>query len=169
MTCDATADACWEAYLRSLPADAAVPPPYVEASAFGAEGEDELADRLAALVEQGIKTATSSLLRYYQAGNHPIEQAGDHCIVLDAAGQPRCIIEMTEIRTIPFGDVDAAFAADYGEGERTLAWWRQDLGNYYANEAASLGWSFNAGTPLVCKRFRVVFRCGAPETPPGQA
>jgi uncharacterized protein YhfF len=165
MTCNADSKACWECYRRSLPAEAAVPPSYFEASAFGAEGETELADLLVALVEQGAKTATATLLRHYQAGNHPIEQVGDCCIVLASTGQPRCIIELTMVRTIPFGNVDAAFAADYGEGERTLVWWREHLGDYYARQSVAAGWSFGAETPLVCKRFRVVFRCASPSRP----
>jgi uncharacterized protein YhfF len=159
MTGETDIGACWAGYLRSLPAGAAEPSRYFEASAFGAEGESELADELAELVERGIKTATSSLLRYYQEGNHPIERVGDLCIVLRSTGQPCCVIEMTEIRTIPFGEVDAAFAADYGEGERTLAWWREHLGDYYAGHSADKGWSFGDETPMVCKRFRVVFHC----------
>ncbi|HEY7031081.1 MAG TPA: ASCH domain-containing protein [Thermomicrobiales bacterium] len=155
----AAIETCWSTYLRSLPAGTPVPSGYFEASAFGAEGESELADELAGLVERGIKTATSSLLRYYQEGNHPIERVGDRCIVLASTGQPRCIIEMTEVRIVPFGEVDAAFAVDYGEGERTLAWWREHLGDYYAKHSAAAGWPFGEETPLVCKRFRVVFRC----------
>ena len=157
---DATdVEACWAGYLRTLPRGASAPSGYVEASAFGAEGEAELADELADLVERGIKTATSTLLRYYREGNHPIERAGDYCVVLGSTGQPRCVIEMTEVRAVPFGAVDEAFAADYGEGERTLAWWQAHLGTYYARHSAAAGWPFSPATPLICKRFRVVFRC----------
>lgn len=159
MTENAAIAVCWTAYLASLPAGAETPADYVDASAFGAEGEDELADELAALVERGVKTATSSLLQAYQAGNYPLERAGDRCIVLTSTGQPRCVIEMTEVRIIPFGEVDAAFAADYGEGERTLPWWREHLGAYYARMCAARGWSFGDLTPMICKRFRVVFHC----------
>lgn len=138
-----------------------MPATFFEASAFGGDGEDELADELAELVARGTKTATSTLLQYYQDGNHPIEQAGDHCIVPTSTGQPRCIIAMTEIRIISFDAVDADFAADYGEGERTLPWWRANLGEYYAAHSAALGWPFNPDTPLVCKRFQVVFQCAS--------
>jgi uncharacterized protein YhfF len=154
-------DGCWDSYLRSLPVDAQVPTEYFDASAFGAEGEHALADELAELVVQGIKTATSSVLSYYQEGNHPLEQVGDRCIVLTSTGQPRCIIEMSEIRILPFNEVDEAFAADYGEGERTLQWWKEHLGAYYARECAARGWTFSAEMPLVCKRFRVIFHCPA--------
>jgi len=161
MSRQAEIEACWESCLRSLPVNTQAPTRYFDASAFGSEGENDLADELAELVVQGIKTATASVLNYYQEGNHPIERAGDRCIVLMSTGRPRCIIEMTEIRILPFGEVDEAFAAEYGEGERTLQWWREHLGAYYARECASRGWTFSEEIPLVCKRFRVAFHCPA--------
>jgi uncharacterized protein YhfF len=155
---NAEIEACWAAYVRSLPPGTA-PQGYVDAAPFGSLGEDGLADELAGLVLGGTKTATSTVHRYYLEGGHPIERAGDRCIVLDADGRPRCVIEMTEIRTVPFGAIDAAFAADYGEGERTLPWWRKHLGAYYARHCAASGWQWGEETLLVCKRFRVTFRC----------
>jgi uncharacterized protein YhfF len=111
------------------------------------------------LVVRGTKNATSTVLRYYQDGDYPLERAGDCCVVLTSTGLPCCIIEMTDVWICPFGAVDEAFAADYGEGERTLPWWREHLGTYYAEACAANGWPFDDATPLVCKRFRVVFLC----------
>ena len=132
-------EACWAAYLGSLPAGSAAPARYAEASAFGALGEDALADELAALIEGNVKTATSTLLRWYEEGGHSLERLGDCWVVLDSTGRPRCVVEVTEVRVIPLGEVDAAFAADYGEGARTLAWRRTHLGAYYAEHAATAG------------------------------
>ena len=151
-------NACWAGYVSALPPHAR-PPDVFDAWAFGADGEDELADELIELVMRGVKTATSSLLTSYQDEPRPIEQIGDRSVVLMSTGTPRCVIEMTEVRTLAFDQVDAAFAADYGEGDRTLAWWRTHLGDYYAKEAAAHGRPFRGDTQLVCKRFRVVHRC----------
>jgi uncharacterized protein YhfF len=152
-------EACWARYRRSLPAGSTAPVDYFEAAPFGGEGEGELADELAALIVRGTKTATSTLLRSYEDGNHPRERVGDCCVVLDSNGCPCCVIEITEVSTRPFGEVDAAFAREYGEGDRTLAWWREHLGAYYAGHSAATGWSFSGQTPLVCKRFRVIHPC----------
>ena len=152
-------DLCWADYMSAIPAGNPIPA-HFDAWPFGADGEDELADELAELVVRGIKTATSSLLTSYEDEPRPIEQIGEHSVVLMSTGEPRCVIEMTEVRTLSFDQVDADFSADYGEGERTLAWWREHLGDYYAAEAAAHGRSFSGETPLVCKRFRVVHRCG---------
>ena len=76
--------------------------------------------------------------------------------------EPVCIIETTEVRVVPFCEVDARFAYDYGEGDRSLAWWRAHLWAYYVDECASLGRQAGrqaeGDMPLVCERFRVVFR-----------
>ena len=66
-------------------------------------------------------------------------------------------MEMTEICIVPFGELDAAFVHDYGEGERTLPWWREHLGAYYARAGAAQGWPFGDQTPMIGKRCRVVF------------
>ncbi len=84
--------------------------------------------------------------------------------MLDATGRPRCVIELSEVRAVPFGAVGVAFAADYGEGARTLPWWRAHLGAYYVRHGAAAGRVFE--TPLVCKRFRVVFRSPGAGVPP---
>lgn len=152
-------DSCWADYVNALPAGVPIPGSF-DAWPFGADGEDELADELAELVMRGIKTATSSVLTSYQDELRPIEQIGDHSVVLLSTGEPRCVIEITEVRTLSFDQVDAGFAADYGEGDRTLVWWREHLGDYYAQEAAALGRPFSGETQLVCKRFRVAHRCG---------
>jgi hypothetical protein len=46
--------------------------------------------------------------------------------MLDGAGRPHAIIETIELKLLKFGEVDAAFAFDEGEGDLTLAYW-QDL------------------------------------------
>lgn len=57
-----------------------------------------------------------------------------------------------------FKDIDAQFAYDYGEGERTLVWWKQHLWDYYRQECADLGRSATEEMPLVCERFQVVYK-----------
>lgn len=49
--------------------------------------------------------------------------------------------------------VDAAFARDYGEGDRTLEWWHAEGAPYYADLAGRT----EGDTVLICERFRVVY------------
>ena len=81
---------------------------------------EELADELSALVVAGVKTATASLVWSYEAVNEPIPKVGDLSIITDFEGKPLSIIETTEVRVCPFNQVDAQFAYDEGEGDRSL-------------------------------------------------
>jgi hypothetical protein len=60
------------------------------------------------------------LLLEHEVGGDPMPAEGGYGVVLDGAGQPRCVIRSTEMRVVPFREVDAAFAHDEGEGDRTL-------------------------------------------------
>lgn len=148
-------DEFWSAFLasrfRELPPDLS----YYEAFCFG-NGAD-MADRLAALVRSGVKTATSALLREFEESGRRPPHPGDLSVVLDGAGRPVCVIETIESSTIPFDQVDESFAVDYGEGDRTLEWWHENLWRYYVEECAVHGWIADRRMLLVCERFRVVY------------
>lgn len=70
---------------------------------------------------------------------------------------PVCIVETIELRTMPFKDADAQFAYDYGEGDRTLAWWKDHNWDYYMQECNAIGREATEDMPIVCERVRVVY------------
>jgi uncharacterized protein YhfF len=148
-------DAYWATFLRSRADDPPARTTYLEADQFG--NTPEMADRLAALVCSGVKTASSGLLWGYEATGERLPEVGDLAITLDGSGMPVCIIELTEARVLPFEAVDEQMAYEYGEGERTLAWWREHLWDYYVAQCAADGWQPARDMPLVFKRFRVVY------------
>lgn len=148
-------DAYWSAFLRSRAAGPPARASYYDAEPFG--NTPEMADELAALVLSGVKTATSGLLWGYEAEGLAPPAPGDLSITLDGRGVPVCILEWTEVFVQPFDAVDQQFAYEYGEGKRTLAWWREALWDYYVAECAAHGWQPAPDMPLVCKRFRVVY------------
>ena len=87
-------------------------------------------------------------------------QVGELSIILDGADQPLCVVETTEVAVRPFNKVDAQFARDEGEGDRTLAYWRQAHERFFTRSLASMGRKFSETMPLVCERFRVVYPIG---------
>src|SRR6266516_2393140 len=129
---------------------------YYEAFRFG--NTEQMANELAALVVRGVKTATSCLLWELEQEQRPEVQVGDYSIVTDWEHRPVCIIQTTEVNLVPFKDIDAQFAYDYGEGDRTLAWWKQEMWDYYVQECASMGRQATQEMPLVCERFQVVYK-----------
>lgn len=121
------------------------------------------ADELLALVLAGTKTATSLAMAAATTTGEPLPFVRALSIALDGAGRPRCVIETLEATPQPLSAVDAAFARDYGEGDRTLAWWLRELGAYYREEFAALGLATaaDAADPeLLCERFRVLHAAG---------
>jgi uncharacterized protein YhfF len=149
-------DRYWQAYLDILPGDH----PHRGASytAWGFGDNPALADELGQLVVEGTKTATASLAQEYDSDTEPLPAVGDLSIILDGNGAPLCIIETTEIRIVPFGQVDPQFAYDEGEGDRSLAFWRSEHERYFGRVCERIGCTVSDDLRVVCERFRVVFR-----------
>ena len=121
----------WQEYQSSLPPGhphAGKPVPL----AWGFGDSPQLADELGALVLQGIKTATCSLLWEYETGSEPVPQPGDLSIILDGKGNPMCLIETVEMQIKAFDQVDAQFAYEEGEGDRSLEYWRDAHWHYFS-------------------------------------
>ena len=115
-----------------------------------------IADQGAALILAGIKTATSSVFWDYPDGQIPF--AGALSVLLDGAGRHRAIVETQRVEIMPFGAADEAFARAYGEGERTLTWFRSTIGAWYRERATEQGESFSDETPIICEWIAVVRR-----------
>jgi uncharacterized protein YhfF len=71
--------------------------------------------------------------------------------VLDGHGAPRCVIESTEVTYRRYSEVDAKFAFDEGEGDRSLKYWREAHREYFSRQG-----SFSEDMMLMCERFRLV-------------
>jgi uncharacterized protein YhfF len=92
-----------------------IPERYQHLRAFAFGDSPELADKLLELVIKGVKTATCS------AEDEPnTSTPGERWVVLDGRREPRCAIESTEVTYRRFNEIDAAFAYDEGEGDRSL-------------------------------------------------
>ncbi len=146
----------WLAYLATLPDDAPAHRASYVAEPFG--DNPALADELAALVLAGVKTATCSALWDWEAEGNPIPQPGALWIVLDGRGAPLCITETVEVTFRRYDEVDAAFAYDEGEGDRSLEYWRGAHRRFFSRTLPAIGKEFTPEMPLVCERFRVVYR-----------
>jgi uncharacterized protein YhfF len=152
---DAKTAAFWQAYLTSLPhAEDAIRRFY---EVFRIGNSAEAADEGAALIKQGVKTATSSLLWVYQATHKALPQVGSLSIVTDGRGDPVCVVETIAVDIKGFAEVDAAFAYDYGEWDRTLETWRAHCWEVNAPRCHALGKAPTLEMPLVCERFTVVY------------
>jgi uncharacterized protein YhfF len=117
----------------------------------------EMAQALTALVLQGKKRATASLVEFNESHAELAPVENGYSVVTNFEGVPLCVIQTTEIRHLPFDEVDAQFAFDEGEGDRTLADWRDGHRRYFTKEAAENGLGFNEKSLVCCERFRLLF------------
>jgi uncharacterized protein YhfF len=106
----------------------------------------QLAQVLVELVLVGKKRATC-----WAASEGPKTEVGKPWVVLDGSGVPVAMIETTELTQRRFDEVDAAFAFDEGEDDRTLASWRRAHQNYFRREG-----TFAPDMLLYCERFRLI-------------
>ena len=124
----------------------AVPEQYRSLRSFAFGDSPKLADELLELVLEGVKTATCS------TEDEPnTSTAGERWIVRDGRGTPRCVIETLEMTYRRYSEVDAAFAHDEGEGDRSLAFWRDAHRRYFGRQG-----KFSEDMMLMCERFRLV-------------
>lgn len=117
----------------------------------------EAATKVGNLVCEGIKTTTSSLLWGLEHIGEPLPKVGDISVVVDGNRRPLCVIEMTEVEIRPFNTVNEQFAFDYGEGERTLAYWLSDNWEFHSRWCREIGREPSESMPIVFQRFRLLY------------
>jgi uncharacterized protein YhfF len=129
-----------------------IPAQYRDLPRFAFGDNPALADELLVLVIAGRKTATCST-----PDDPNLSRPGERWIVLDGRAEPRCVIETTQITMRRYNEVDAAFAYDEGEGDRSLEYWRDAHRTYFGRQG-----KFSEDMMLVCERFRLldVFHAG---------
>lgn len=144
-----TGEEMWRdfAAAKGLPEDT----PY-EAWAFGDD-----ADKLAELALAGIKTATASAYPVYEIEKEPLPRAGEYSVILDSREAAVCVILTESVEVVPYRDVGADHARREGEGDLSLAYWREVHERFFREEMAASGLVFDEDMPVVCERFRRVW------------
>ncbi len=118
--------------------------------------DSKMAKQLAELVLSGKKQATASLMENESdTGDGGI--VGGYSVVTDFEGNPQCVIVTTEIRRLPFREVDEQFAFDEGEGDRTLEDWRRGHRKFFTECCREGGIKFDESMLISCKRFKKLF------------
>jgi len=107
----------------------------------------ELADELLALILIGRKTATCWRAEEGSKGT----EVGKLWVVEDGAGRARAVLQTLELTQRRFSGVDHAFAADEGEGDQSLEYWRAAHQKYFSGNG-----EFAPDMMLWCERFSLV-------------
>lgn len=144
-----TGEQMWQAFAaaRGLRPDTAY-----EAWAFGDD-----ADKLAGLVLQGRKTGTSSAYPLYELEGEPLPETGEYSVVLDRREEAVCVIQTVNVTVLPYRQITADHARKEGEGDLSLAYWRQVHEAFFTEELREAGLTFTQDMPVVFEEFRRVW------------
>ena len=104
----------------------------------------------------GDKTATAGALWDYEAEGEDLPEPGALAIVTDGRGIPHALIATTRVDVVPFDEVSAEHAFLEGEGDRSLATWRQVHERFFT-ESAVHDRGFRSDMPVVLQRFTVLY------------
>lgn len=107
----------------------------------------DLRQQLVDAVLRGEKTATAGLAELEEESGH----AGDRCLLLGFDDEPVGIVELTEVRVVPAGEIDLQFARDEGEGFESVDQWREAHERFFERP-------IDDETPIEAIRFRLVER-----------
>ncbi|MDN3701941.1 ASCH domain-containing protein [Vibrio artabrorum] len=143
-------------YLSSLPSEIAKSYRSFSSDYFCADEYN--ANLCADLILRGEKRASCSLEYWYSQKGELMPEVGHLQVVTDWDGKPICIIELTSVTTCKYCDVAAEFAAEEGEGNKSLSWWREAHWKFFSLECDELGINPTEGMLLVLERFKVVYK-----------
>jgi uncharacterized protein YhfF len=127
---------------------------------FGTPGH--MRERLVDLVVAGTKRATASLLAEWKTAGDAVSEPGSHWAVLRTDGSRACVVEITEVRVAPFGDVDAAFHLDEGEGDPSREAWIAGHERFWMQHTVPAlrehdpSFRLTGARPVVFEHFRMV-------------
>ena len=143
-------------YLESLGKEPDLMPGDFIVDKFG--DSPEMADELLVPVLSGLKTATCSTLWEWEHEGGNIPKPGLLSVIVDGKDEPRCIIETVEVTLKNYNEVDTNFARDEGEGDLSLEYWRDAHKRFFTRTLPAIGREFREDMPLVCERFKVVWK-----------
>ncbi|MFL5921473.1 MAG: ASCH domain-containing protein [Gaiellaceae bacterium] len=103
--------------------------------------------RLVDAVIRGEKTATAGLLE----GDEPDGRVGDRQLLVGFDDEPVGVVQLTEVRVVPAGEIDIDFARDEGEGFESVDEWRDAHERFF-------GQKLDPETSIVAVRFRLMER-----------
>ncbi|MGK0545069.1 ASCH domain-containing protein [Halomonas cupida] len=148
-------EAFLERYLATLPVTSSTAGRAFSAGYY-CDNQQE-ANLCASLILAGKKRATSSLYEGYVRAGLSLPKKGDLHVVTDWQGCPVCVVEVTSVNRCRFIDVTEAFAEQEGEGDGSLAWWREAHWDFFTRECYSLGVQPSEEIALVLECFEVVY------------
>ena len=110
-----------------------------------------------ALCLRGEKRALFNPYDSFIINPEPLPLSDEMYIVEDRNDEPKCIVQLTDVNIVPFGEISWELARRSGEDEN-LEQWRSRQKEFFEEEADLCGFDFNDGTKIICEIFGVIYR-----------
>ncbi len=123
---------------------------YKEAFQFGIDP-----DRLAYLVIDGKKVATTSGYDFYKISNEEVPKVNEYSIVLNSFDMPVAIIKVTNIDIVPLNEVSEEFA--FSEGANSYEQWWDAHVEFLKYMCKANNMEFKEDMLVVCETFEKVY------------
>ncbi|MCF6360483.1 MAG: ASCH domain-containing protein [Cyclobacteriaceae bacterium] len=115
------------------------------------------ANDCANLVIKKNKQATAASLWWYEKNNEKLPEIGDINIITDWNGKAKAIIETTKIEKVRYHEITPEFARMEGEGDKSLAYWKDVHWNYYSREMKPHNEKPANDMIIVCEYFKTIW------------
>ena len=122
------------------------------------DGDAEFIGELARMARDGRKRGTAHMRLHFEHEGIRMREPGDCWIVTTTAGKPLCVVRITNVAITPFKDVGPEFAASEGEGDLSVAYWRDAHLGYFKRQCRQWGHEWQDDQPTVCENFELVYR-----------
>ncbi len=129
--------------------------PYVLLSLGGSKA---ITDDLLELYLLGKKWAGSSVLEDFHSVGDRVPQVGDYWIYLNSKDEPGCILRTENIELHKFYEVPESIAIAEGEGDLSLAYWREGHGRFWAPHLKQWGVAELKDATVITEFFRLVYK-----------
>ncbi len=103
------------------------------------------------------KTALFTPYESFEINLEPLPVAGENYVVLDSGDNPRAIIEVVDVKVIPFNEISPELALRDGEDE-SFEMWKEKETEFFTEEAEICGFKFTKDLKVVCEIFQVVYK-----------
>ena len=115
-------------------------------------------DQLSGMARDGKKRGTAHMRLHFEHENIRMREPGDCWIVTTVAGEPLCVVRITNVDIKPFDQVGEVFAASEGEGDLSLEYWRGAHIDYFKRQCGQWAHEWRDDDPVVCESFELVHR-----------
>lgn len=125
--------------------------------AYHFERTEYWANELLRLVLIGQKQATASSYQAFIAENSPLPKVGDLNIVTDFFGNPKGVVETTNVTILPFKEMTYEIVKREGEDDHLESWQKGHM-KFFKAEGKELGYEFNEDMLVVFEDFKLIYK-----------